>query len=287
MSFDRKSPVLVSIQVGQPTSYGREGAPDPHDQPWTSSFYKRPVAREVFVSYTHIEGDSQADKTHHGGIHKAVLAYSGDHYPQWQKSLPLLDMPYGAFGENLTVAGLSEQTVCIGDVFRIGSATLEVSQPRQPCWKLARRWRVHELVAITVRSGRTGWYFRVLEPGRIQPGVPVDLLDRPNSDWSIARANQIMHFDRTDIQQTLELAEVPKLSPAWIKELREHADRLRTAAGSGTRPRMTVGDSEDRTPFAIAPEPQRLVRRGSGSDPEITTAASHRAESAAKWSQWK
>lgn len=228
MTPNLKRTKLVSIQVSRPTSYGSEAATDPHDQSWTTAFYKRPVEGEVFVSTTNIDGDQQADTKHHGGIHKAVLAYSADHYPGWRETLALSDMPYGAFGENLTISGLSEETVCIGDVFRIGSVTFEVSQPRQPCWKLARRWRIHGLVAITIRSGHTGWYFRVREPGLIQPGLSVDLLDRPNSDWPIARANQIMHFRRTDIARLLELADVPKLSPLWVKELREHADQVRT-----------------------------------------------------------
>ena len=94
------------------------------------------------------------------------------------------DMPYGAFGENLTIAGLSEESVCIGDIFRIGDVTFEVSQPRQPCWKLARRWRMHELLGLVVRNGRSGWYLRVLEEGWIEAGMPVELIERPNPAWS-------------------------------------------------------------------------------------------------------
>ena len=91
------------------------------------------------------------------------------------------EMPFGAFGENLTITGLSEQSVCIGDIFRIGRCTFEVSQPRQPCWKLARRWRMHELMRLVVRNGRSGWYLRVLEEGWIEARMPVALIERPNS----------------------------------------------------------------------------------------------------------
>lgn len=232
MVLDSKSPVLLSIQVGKPTNYGSDTAFDPHDHPWTTAFYKRPIEGEVFVSTTNIDGDGQADTKHHGGAHKAALAYSADHYPEWRESLQLPEMPYGAFGENLTISGLSEETVCIGDVFRVGSVTFEVSQPRQPCWKLARRWRIHELVAITVRTGHTGWYLRVFEQGLIRAGLPVELLDRPNPDWTVARANQIMHFRRTDVAMMLELADVPKLSPAWVKELRERVEHLHASDAS-------------------------------------------------------
>jgi MOSC domain-containing protein YiiM len=237
MTNRNSAPKLISIQVGMPTNYGSEGAADPHGQAWTTAFYKRPVQGRVFVRTTNIDGDRQADSKHHGGAHKAVLAYSADHYPEWRETLRLPDMPYGAFGENLTISGLSEESVCIGDAFRIGQATLEVSQPRQPCWKLARRWRMHDLAARVVDNGRSGWYLRVLEQGWIEPGMPVELIDRPNPDWSVARANQIMHHHRTDVALTLALAEVPKLSPAWVNELRERADQLRAAATlSGTAP---------------------------------------------------
>lgn len=232
MNIDSKPAALTSIQVGRPTSYGSDTEPDPHDQFWTTAFYKRPVEGEIFVSTTNVDGDRQADTEHHGGVHKAVLAYSADHYPEWRDRLHMPAMPHGAFGENLTIQGLGEETVCIGDVFQIGSVMFEVSQPRQPCWKLARRWRVHDLVAMTVRNGHTGWYFRVLEEGMIQPGLPVELLDRVNPTWSVARASQIMHFRRTDVALLLELSEVPKLSPAWVKELRQHADQLRGIVAS-------------------------------------------------------
>jgi len=136
------------------------------------------------------------------------------------------DMPYGAFGENLTIAGLSEKLVCIGDIFRIGEVIFEVSQPRQPCWKLARRWRMHELTGLVVRNGRSGWYLRVVEQGWIETQLPVTLIERPNPAWSIARANEIMYRHRTDLYLTLELANVPRLADSWVEELRVRAKSL-------------------------------------------------------------
>jgi MOSC domain-containing protein YiiM len=133
----------------------------------------------------------------------------------------------GDFRENLTIAGLSEESVCIGDIFRIGGVTLQVSQPRQPCWKLARRWRMHELVGLVVRYGRTGWYLRVLEQGSIEVQMQVALIERPNPAWSIARANEILHHRQTDVPLTLELANVPGLADSWVEELRGRAERLR------------------------------------------------------------
>jgi MOSC domain-containing protein YiiM len=137
-------------------------------------------------------------------------------------------MPFGAFGENLTITGLDEQSVCIGDIFQIGPVHFEVSQPRQPCWKLARRWRMHELTGIVVRNGRSGWYLRVLNEGFIAAGTAVTLLERPNDDWTIARANEIMNHRQQDSSATLALANVPKLAGSWTDYLRERAELLRT-----------------------------------------------------------
>jgi MOSC domain-containing protein YiiM len=222
-----------SIQVGAPQSYGFEDALEPHDKPWTTGFFKTPVEGPVFVGTTNLTGDGQADLKNHGGIDKAVLAYSAEHYPKWRDELRMPGMPCGAFGENLTLAGLTEDSVCIGDNFRVGPVTFEVSQPRQPCWKLARRWRMHELVGLVVRNGRTGWYLRVLEEGWIEARMQVLLIERPNPAWSIARANQILHHHRMDLPLTLELAVVPGLADSWVEELRERAERLRVPSGPG------------------------------------------------------
>ena len=221
------SGILLSIQIGAPKDYGSEGAADVHDQPWTTGFFKTPVEGPVFAGTTNLAGDGQADLVNHGGIDKAVLAYSADHYPKWREELNMPGMPYGAFGENLTIAGLSEKSVCIGDIFRIGEVTFEVSQPRQPCWKLARRWRMHELTGLVVRNGRSGWYLRVLEEGWIEARMPVTLIERTNPDWPIARANEILYYRRQDLPLTLELAAVPRLADSWVQELQERAEHLR------------------------------------------------------------
>jgi MOSC domain-containing protein YiiM len=218
---------LLSIQIGLPKTYGSEDAVDPHDKSWTTGFFKTVVLGPVFVGATNLVGDGQADLKNHGGIDKAVLAYSADHYQKWRDELSVPEMPCGAFGENLTLTGLREETAFIGDIFRIGTVTFEVSQPRQPCWKLARRWRNHQLVSMVVRSGRSGWYLRVLNEGWIEAQMRVVLIDRPNPAWSVARANEILHHCKTDLPLTLELANVPGLATSWVEELRERAERLR------------------------------------------------------------
>ena len=114
-----------------------------------------------------IAGDQQADRENHGGLDKAVLAYSADHYAFWRVHLNLPDMPHGGFGENLTIAGLDESSVCIGDRWQAGNVVFEVSQPRQPCWKMGRRWNIADLPKQVIQNGKSGWYLRVLVEGEL------------------------------------------------------------------------------------------------------------------------
>jgi MOSC domain-containing protein YiiM len=221
---------LYSVQVGKPQNYGLEGAPNPHDQRWQSGIYKRPVDGPVFVGRTNLVGDGQSDLKNHGGVDKAVLAYSADHYPEWRRELHLPEMGGGAFGENLTISGLNEELVNIGDLFRVGEVVFEVSQPRQPCWKLARRWRRHELPGLVVQNGRGGWYLRVLQEGSVEAGMPVELVERRNPEWPIARANHILYHRRNDLLLTEELAAVPLLADSWVDELLERAEMLRSSS---------------------------------------------------------
>src|SRR6185369_16771820 len=133
---------IVSIQVGRPHKYEHDGAADGKKRTWTTAFWKSPVAGSVRFGSLGAAGDEQADRENHGGLDKAVLAYSADHYAYWRPHLNLTDMPHGGFGENLTIAGLDESGVCIGDRWQAGQVLFEVSQPRQPCLKMGRRWQI-------------------------------------------------------------------------------------------------------------------------------------------------
>lgn len=219
-------PVLASIQVSLPRFFRQEGAADPMDRPWTTGFFKEPVHEPVLLRTKNLEGDGQADLVHHGGADKAVLAYSAEHYPGWRQSLNKTSLPFGAFGENFTVIGLTEADVCVGDTWQVGDeAVVQVSQPRQPCWKLARRWRIKSLALQVQQTGRTGWYFRVLTEGIVAAGMRLILGKRPHPDWTIERANRVMHTEKSDIAAALELAAIPLLSDNWRTTLTRRANK--------------------------------------------------------------
>jgi MOSC domain-containing protein YiiM len=133
----------------------------------------------------------------------------------------------GAFGENIVVEGMSEADVCVGDVYDLGEARVQVSQPRQPCGKQARRWGIADLVEQINRRGWTGWYLRVLREGRVQAGDRFTMLERPHPEWTISRAHEVMHFRKKDAEAIESLAACAALSADWVTELRMRAERLR------------------------------------------------------------
>lgn len=215
---------LVSVQVGLPTRLGTPGAVDRQDRPWTTGFFKHAVAGPVWLGRTNLAGDGQADRRFHGGPDRAVLAYAAAHYPIWRVELGRPDFPEGAFGENFTVDGLDEGSVCLGDTFAVGEALIQVSQPRQPCWKVARRWRMRGLPARVQRTGRTGWYLRVLREGFVAPGLALVLLERPCPEWTVTRATETMRRRIHEPDAATALAACPFLSASWRRALAAHCE---------------------------------------------------------------
>jgi MOSC domain-containing protein YiiM len=214
-------PHVVSVQIGPAVERGTRGARELFDREWRSAIVKQPVDGPVRVTSAGIDGDEHADTVNHGGVDKALLAYSAENLASWA---PLLgEVPAGGFGENLTVSGLDETEVCIGDRFTIGAVVVECSQPRQPCWKLDRRWRRRDLSARVIENGHSGWYLRVLEPGVLAAGVAVTLVDRPHPGWPVARAARIMHRVDGDADAAAELAAIPQLARSWRETLSARA----------------------------------------------------------------
>ena len=224
---------LLSIQVGMPRTIGATDGPESMDREWSSGIFKETVAGAVEATTTGLRGDGQADLKNHGGPDKAINAYPCEHFIRWRAELGLA-CEAGGFGENFTTSGALESEVCVGDVFRVGGIVVQITQPRQPCWKLARRWRIKDLAVRVEETGRTGWYFRVIETGAVEAPAGFVLVDRPHPSWTIAEANAIMHHRKEDWAGAAELAKCAALSASWKMTLARRAE-MRSVTSSAAR----------------------------------------------------
>lgn len=174
-----RSGTVVSVHVGRSALLGDSGKP--------SAFRKASVAGPVAVGTLGLDGDEQADRRFHGGPDMAVYAYDSGSYAAWSAEFPALRFGPGSMGENLALTGFDETIVCIGDRHRIGTALLEVCQPRQPCWKLAAVFGEPLLVKAMFANGRCGWLYRVIEPGVVAAGDTAELVERGSASWTVRR----------------------------------------------------------------------------------------------------
>ena len=210
---------IESIQTGQPRTLGRADAEDPMERTWTSAIAKEPVEGRLWTGHEGLSGDSQVNRKVHGGPERALLLYCAAHYPKWRAEWGSKDRGPGGFGENLTVSGLDETTVCVGDMFQVGDLRLEVSGPREPCLNLVRRHRRPELIDRVMATGRSGWYVRVLNEGWLEKGLPITLLDRPYPQWPIARAATVKRERTSRPEEAALLASCPALLADWRARL--------------------------------------------------------------------
>jgi MOSC domain-containing protein YiiM len=190
---------------------------------WTTGIFKEPAVGSVCLRFTQLDGDGQADLVNHGGRDKAVNVYPVEHYPYWRRQLGIQTLTHGAFGENFTTEGFLETEICIGDTFELGQAVVQVSQPRQPCWKLALKWQIKDLALQVEQTGKTGWYFRVLKEGLVSGSDEFKQIDHPFPQWTIEAANQIMHHRQDDFAAAIKLAACPLLSESWKRSLSHRA----------------------------------------------------------------
>lgn len=200
--------VIDTVLCGQVVDYTRPGS--------RSAIAKSPVRDAVAVTTLGLSGDEQGDLRVHGGVDKAVHHYPRDHYAPWQTDLgphPLLAQP-GAFGENLSSSGLTEAQVCLGDRYRLGSALVEVSQSRQPCWKLSDRFGIADMARRVQDTGRTGWYYRVLEEGDLRAGDALALQERPYPQWPLIRIIEVLYTRMLEPALLHEILALP-LVPSW------------------------------------------------------------------------
>lgn len=184
---------------------------------WRSAIYKDAVDHSVFLGREGFQGDAVGDTAHHGGSEQAVLAYADSHYAAWK--VEGFSDARGAFGENLLVDGLRDQTVCIGDRFTLGETELQVSCARVPCATLAQRHGRKDVVTRVFEEGRGGWYYRVLKEGLVAPGQELRLLERPHPEWTVQRALQARWRKAENPAEARALAEVAALNPRWKPKL--------------------------------------------------------------------
>ena len=196
----------------------------------TTGIFKRPVAGRVIVRKLNLEGDRQADLRVHGGPSKAVYAYPSEHYTFWRRELPEMELPWGMFGENLTIDGLLENEVNIGDRFRIGSVELIVTQPRMPCYKLGVRFGREDMVKRFLRSGRTGFYFAVEREGELGARDSITRIARDEHDVTVADITRLYVDDKTDSPVLRRAVELEALPEDWREYFRERIAKLEMQA---------------------------------------------------------
>ncbi len=207
---------ILSVNVGLPMEIVANG------KSVTTGIYKNPVHGRVKVGRLNLEGDGQADLSVHGGINKAVYAYPSEHYKYWRCELPGLDMPWGMFGENLTLEGLLEDSAHIGDRFRMGTALLMVTQPRLPCYKLGVRFGRDDMPDRFLTSRRTGFYFAVVEEGELGEGDAPEPVYRETNRVSITDLLRLEYDHKNPDFRLIERAlQVEALTQGWQKRLRK------------------------------------------------------------------
>jgi len=221
---------IESLLIGPAKPLGPRAAP--------SGIDKHPVLGRIRLGREGLAGDAQGDRKHHGGPEKAVHHYAYEHYAQWRRVIGERDllMRPGAFGENFSTTGLAEADVAVGDTFRVGGALIQVSQGRQPCWKLNLRFGVADMAFRVQASGRTGWYYCVLEEGSVGAGDELVRVDRLSPEWTIERLWRALYVDSLNTDELAAMAAIAHLPESWRQYARR---RLATRKVEDWSPRLT------------------------------------------------
>jgi MOSC domain-containing protein YiiM len=206
---------LISVNVGRPRLVHVDG------ETVSTGIYKDPVTGPVHVARLNLDGDRQADLNVHGGVNKAVYAYPIEHYEFWRERYPDFAWQWGAFGENLTVQGLREETLHIGDQLAIGSVLLTVTQPRTPCFKLGIKFGTNRILKEFLESGRSGFYFSVTQEGELEAGDGIRVISSGADQITIAEANHLMVAKSVSSELLQRALESANLSANWREHFRE------------------------------------------------------------------
>jgi MOSC domain-containing protein YiiM len=213
--------VSVNTSTAKQTQY--------KDKTISTGIFKKPVYGAVSITENGLQGDEQVDLVNHGGEHKAVYAFSADHYAYWQQTLNVNELSHGSFGENLTITSLDEHTLCIGDQLQIGSAVVEITQPRVPCFKLGLALNNEKMPRMFVEQAETGIYFRVLSAGAVQVGDEVKVLHRDQAQLAVKTLFRA-YFDRDmPVEKSLKILQsattVAALSKEWMEKVESKLSR--------------------------------------------------------------
>lgn len=219
---------VLSVQVGRAKTYGDAQSKDFLEKEWESASFKEVSETPLYVSFNGLAGDEVADKMHHGGMDKAIFANSYENYAHWASFLGVGHLPFGALAENLTMTGLHESNVMLGEIHQIGTVLLQVSQPRKPCWKISRRWNHKAFTNEIFTSGLTGWYYKVLQEGIISAGNEVRVIRAETPQLSILEANEAFREPEKYGHILEAILEIPSLASSYkesiVKRLSHESD---------------------------------------------------------------
>jgi MOSC domain-containing protein YiiM len=209
---------IVSVNVGRPRLLSFKGAT------FSTGIFKAPVRGRVMLRRTNLDGDRQADLSVHGGPDKAVYGYPSEHYDYWSKQLPGHDLPWGAFGENFTTAGMLEKEVSVGDRYRVGSAVVMVKTPRLPCFKLAAKFRRDEIIEEFLKSGFSGFYFSVVDEGKVGAGDEFQFLGGETPTLTILDAFRLFLPSSGNVDLLRRATQVQALPQSWRERFQMKLD---------------------------------------------------------------
>lgn len=224
---------LISIQAGVVRTHVIPAIPGHDDREWRTAYYKDAVPGPVRATRLGLVGDEQYSRHVHGGPDRALLGYCAEHYALWAAELGTDEIGPGGFGENLTISGLDEAGVCLGDTYAIGAVRAQVTQPRGPCDNISRRWQRPELVKRVAETRRFGWYLRVLVEGEIEAGMSVELVERLYPEFNVWRVFELKVHPSLDPAAVARLAQCPELTPDVRAKFAAHAAKLGVGGGPG------------------------------------------------------
>ena len=213
---------IVSVSVGLPREVDWKG------KTVTTGIFKEPVNSHVMMRTLNLDGDGQADLSVHGGPSKAVYVYPSEHYACWRDELLDTPLSWGSFGENLTVEGMREEEINIGDRFRIGTTEVMVTEPRMPCYKLAIRLGRDDIVKRFLQSGRSGFYFAVLREGEVGAGDSIEPLSRDQANVAVTDIWRLYAKERDNLELMRRAVQVGALPDGWREYILHRIEKLET-----------------------------------------------------------